>query len=384
MSKDYYKILGVDKGATKEEIKKAYKKLAKKYHPDLNKESDATEKFKEINEAASVLGDDQKRSQYDQFGTAEPGASGFDFRNFSQGNFGENFDFGDIFDMFFGGGFSERARGGRRSYRGSDLRFDLNLELEEIADDIEKTIKLRRLEECSKCEGSGAKSDSDIIECETCNGTGRVTRTKRTPFGMFQTTGMCHDCRGEGKLIKNPCSKCEGKGRVLNTSQIKINIPAGVEDSMRLRVAGEGESGLKGGPAGDLYVVIHVKEHDIFERQGDDLYVEIPISFTQAALGDTIEVPTLDGKTKLKIPSGTQSHTTFRIKNKGIPHLNSYGKGDEKVKVLIETPEKLNKKQIELLKEFQEASGEKPSTSFLKRFLINYNSIISHKSNFQI
>ena len=368
MSDDYYKTLGVEKGASKIEIKKAYKKLAKKFHPDLNKDDPkAAEKFKEINEAASVLGDDQKRAQYDRFGTADTSAGGgFDYRNFSQGA-GSDFDFGDIFDMFFGGGFSGGGRGRGRNYKGSDLRFDLEVTLEEVAHDIEKKVKLRRMESCPKCEGSGAKSNSDIVTCSTCNGTGRVTRTKRTPFGMFQTTGVCHECEGEGKTTKNPCPKCEGKGRVLNTSEIQINIPEGVEHGMRLRVSGEGEAGLKGGPSGDLYVVIHVKEHKIFERQEDDLYVEIPISFTQAALGDTIEVPVLEGKTNLKIPPGTQSHTTFRIKGKGIPHLNSHGKGDEKIKIIIETPEKLSKKQTELLKEFQEASGETPSTSFFKK-----------------
>ncbi len=363
MSTDYYKILGVAKGATKDEIKKAYKKLAKKYHPDLNKEADASEKFKEINEAASILGDDQKRAQYDRFGKAEPGAS-FDYRNFSQGNFGADFDFGDIFDMFFGGGFSGGGR--RRNYRGSDLRFDITLSLEEIAEDIEKKIKLRRLQACPLCNGKGAESESDITECKTCNGAGRVTSTRRTPFEMFQTTTTCNVCRGEGKIVANPCSKCDGKGRVLETSEIKINIPAGVEHGMRLRIAGEGEAGIKGGPSGDLYVIVHVEDHEIFERQGDDLYVEIPISFSQAALGDTIEVPTLDGKTKLKIPSGTQSHTIFRVKNKGIPHLNRHGRGDEKVKVKIETPSKLSKKQEEILKNFQKASGEKPSSSFFK------------------
>ncbi|MBT4857704.1 molecular chaperone DnaJ [archaeon] len=365
MSNDYYETLGVDKGATKEQIKKAYKKLAKKYHPDVNKESNASDKFKEINEAASVLGDDEKRAQYDRFGTADTSAGGgFDFRNFQQGS-GADFDFGDIFDMFFGGG--RGGRSGRRSYKGSDLRFDLRLELEDVANDIEKTVKLRRLEACEACDGSGAKSSSDIVSCDTCRGTGRVTQTRRTPFGMFQTTGTCHSCNGEGKTIKNPCSKCEGKGRVLNTAQIKINVPAGVEDGMRLRVAGEGESGLKGGPSGDLYVVIHVNEHDVFLRENDDLYVEVPISFVQAALGDTITVPTLEGKTKLKIPAGTESHTIFKIKGKGIPHLNHHGSGDEKVKVIIETPKKRNKKQIELLKEFQETTGESPSSSFFKK-----------------
>ena len=363
MTKDYYETLGVDKGATKEEIKKAYKKLAKKYHPDINKESDASEKFKEINEAASVLGDDEKRAQYDRFGKADTsGFGGFDFRDF--GAAGGDFDFGDIFDMFFGGGMRQ---GGRGNYRGSDLRFDMSLELEDVEKGVEKTIKLPRLQTCEDCKGSGAKSSSDIVECNGCNGTGRMTRSRRTPFGIFQTTTTCNVCQGEGKIIKNPCKTCKGKGRVEKISRIKINIPAGVEDGMRLRVAGEGESGIKNGPAGDLYIVIHVKEHNVFERQGDDIYVEVPISFAQAALGDTIEVPTLNSKTKVKIPPGTETHTIFKIKSKGLPRLNRLGKGDQKVRVIIQTPAKLNKKQTELLKEFEKVSGESPSKSFFKK-----------------
>ena len=362
MSKDYYESLGVEKGASKEDIKKAYKRLAKKYHPDLNKESDADEKFKEINEAASVLGDDEKRAQYDRFGKADSNFGGFNYRDF--GASGGDFDFGDIFDMFFGGGMK---RGGGRNYRGSDLRFDMSLELEEIAKGVQKSIILPRLEKCVSCHGSGAKSDSDIISCSQCNGSGRVTRTRRTPFGMFQTTASCNICQGEGKVIKDPCSKCKGQGRTQNNSKVKINIPAGIEDGMRLRITGEGEAGVKGGHSGDLYVVIHVKEHKLFERDGDDLYIEIPISFPQAALGDTIEVPTLDGKTKLKIPGATETHTIFKINNKGIPHLNRSGKGNQKIRVLIQTPHKLNKKQTELLKEFDEISGDSPSKSFFKK-----------------
>ncbi|MFH2020522.1 MAG: molecular chaperone DnaJ [archaeon] len=370
MAKDYYKILGVEKNATKEEIKKAYKQLAKKFHPDVNKESDATEKFKEINEAAEVLADNSKRSQYDQFGDADAfkqasGFQGFDPRDFGFSNMGDvGGDFGDIFDMFFGRGFSS---GGRKSYRGSDLRFDLTIGLDDVASGIEKTVIIPRLESCNVCKGSGANSSSDIGSCSHCGGSGRVTSTRRTPFGMFQTTTTCNNCGGEGKVIKNPCASCRGKGRVQTQAKIKINIPAGVEDGMRLRVSGEGEAGPKGGQSGDLYVVIHVKEHDVFVRDNDDLYIEVPVSFTQVTLGDVIEVPTIEGRAKLKIPSGTQSHTIFRIKGKGIPHLESSGTGDQKVRVMVQTPDKLSKKQQEILKEFQKESGENPSSNFLKK-----------------
>ncbi len=377
MAKDYYDVLGVAKDASKEEIKKAYKKLAKKYHPDLNKESDATEKFKEINEAASILGDDQKRAQYNQFGDAESfkqstGASGFDYSDFSNfRNFGGDFDFGDIFDMFFGGGSGRggfSARRGRRDFSGSDLRFDLNLDLDDIAKGVEKTIILPRLEECKDCKGEGVKNNSDIVSCNNCRGSGRVTSSRRTPFGIFQTTTTCNICNGEGKIIKNPCENCKGKGRLEKEAKIKINIPAGVEDGTRLRVSGEGDSGIKGFDSGDLYVIIHEKKHKLFTREGDDLYIEIPISFTQATLGDIIEVHTLEGKTKLKIPPGTQTNTIFKLKNYGIPHLNRYGKGDQLVRVIIQTPEKLSNKQKELLEQFAKESGDaaQPSKGFFK------------------
>ncbi|MEM4397851.1 MAG: molecular chaperone DnaJ [Candidatus Woesearchaeota archaeon] len=377
MAKDYYDILGVPKTASKEEIKRAYKKLAKQYHPDLNKSPDAAEKFKEINEAASVLGDDEKRAQYDKFGNADDfkKASGFsgnyeDFSNFR--NFGEDFDFGDIFDMFFGSSnFSSfsRQRGKRKDYSGSDLRFDLNLDIQDIAKGVEKTIIINRLEICEDCKGEGTKNESDIAVCTICKGTGKVVSSKRTPFGIFQTTSVCNNCNGEGKIIKNPCQTCKGKGRIQKEAKIKVSIPAGVEDGTRIRIQGQGDKGLKGYPNGDLYIVVHEKEHNFFKREGDDVYVEVPISFTQAALGSTIDVPTLQGNTKLKIPPGTQTHTLFRLKNYGISHLNRYGKGDQLVRVIIQTPENLTKKQKELLEQFAKESGEnaEPSKSFFKR-----------------
>jgi len=363
MSKDYYETLGVEKGSSKEQVRKAYKKLAKKYHPDRFQDTaekkEAEEKFKEINEAAAVLGDDAKRTQYDQFGKAGPQGAGFDFRDFGGfNNFGADFDFGDIFDMFFGGGTGFGGRRSRRSGRGSDLRFDLELELEEVAKEIQKTIIIPRLEKCDDCNGQGAKSASDIITCGQCQGSGRVTRARRTPFGMFQTTSSCDSCYGEGKVIKNPCNRCKGKGRLEKDAKIKVKIPAGVETGTRLRITGEGEAGVKSAPSGDLYVVIHVKPHKYFLRDGDDLYLDVPISFSQAALGDNVEIPILEGKTKLKIPSGTQTDTIFRIKGKGIPHVNGYGIGDQKVRVIVEVPRKLSKKQKELLEKFADERGD--------------------------
>ena len=359
MAKDYYKILGVDKNATKEQIKKAYKRLAKKYHPDLNKDDGAAEKFKEISEAASVLGDDNKRQQYNQFGDADAfkrasagagGFSGFDFSDFMSSTSGFG-DFGDIFDQFFGGG--RRGRSRRRGpSRGSDLRFDLEISLEEAAFGAKKHIIIPRLETCTKCDGSGAESKSDIKTCPECHGSGMIQR-------IISTTTTCGKCRGEGKVIKNPCNVCDGEGRIEKKRKLEINIPAGVENGTRLRVSGEGEVGERGAGPGDLYVVLHAKEHDLFERQGNDLYIDVPITFAQAALGDEIEVPTLKGKSKMKIPSGTQTGTTFRMKGKGVQSLQGYGTGSQMVRVIIQTPKKLNKKQKELLKEFEKQNKDK-------------------------
>ena len=361
MTKDYYKILGVEKTATKEEVKKAYKNLAKQYHPDLNKSPDATEKFKEINEAAAVLADDEKRSQYDQFGTAADfgkGFEGFDFSDFMSSRAG--FDFDDIFESFFGGSNPFGARRRRGPRRGADLRYDMEITLEEAATGATKNIIVPRLESCSKCHGSGAESESDIVNCSDCNGSGVKRQTQRTPFGIFSTTATCGKCRGQGKYIKNECQICDGTGVVKKTRKLEIKIPAGAEEETNLRVAGEGEAGEKGTSPGDLYIVIHVKEHETFERHGDDIYVKVPMPFAIAALGGEIEVPTLDGKAKLKIPAGTQNNTIFRMKGKGIPYLHGSGVGNENVEVVIEVPEKLTKRQKELLQEFEkESKGKK-------------------------
>jgi len=374
MGKDYYKILGVEKNASKEEIKKAYKKLAKKYHPDLNKESNASEKFKELNEAASVLGDDQKKQQYDQFGSdsfktggnagaGAYGTGGFDFSGFDFS------DFGDIFDTFFGGrrgGFGGR-KPNKRDNRGNDLRTDMELSLEEAAFGTKKQISINKKQTCKECDGEGGK---DIVTCPDCHGTGHKIEAKRTVFGIFQTTRPCSTCGATGKVIKNPCKQCHGIGTENKTKKIEVDIPEGIEDNSRLRVSGEGEAGFRGGPSGDLYVVIHIKSHKFFERHNNDIYIEIPISIVQASLGTEIEVPTLDGKANLKIPSGTQPNTIFKMRGKGIPFLHSHGRGDQLVRVNVQIPEKLSKKQKELLNVFAEASGEdaEPQKSFFKKF----------------
>ncbi len=352
MTKDYYKILGVSKGATKEEIKRAYKKLAKKYHPDVNKSHDATEKFKELNEAASVLGDDNKRQHYDQSGTTAEGfnGSGFDFSDFA------NFGFEDILNQFFGGG------GRRRRYepeRGNNLLYELDINLEDAAFGATKSIVIPRLEKCSKCDGSGAKSRSDIVRCPDCNGSGYVRQERRTPFGYFSQTSICRKCGGEGRYIRDECSVCDGTGAVKKTRTIDVDIPKGAEDGLKLRISGGGEAGERGAEPGDLYVELHIAPHKIFEREGDDLNIEVPISFTQAALGSEIEVPTLDGKVRLKIPPGTQTHTLFRMRGKGMPHFNGHGRGNQNVRVIVQVPEKLNKKQKDLLKEFEKTNKDK-------------------------
>jgi len=357
MEKDYYKILGVDKDASKEDIKKAYKKLAKKYHPDINKEPDAAEKFKEINEAASVLGDSQKKEQYDRFGTTadQSGGGGFDPRDFGGFDFG-SFDFGDIFDQFFSGG-RRRRRG---PMPGADLRYDMEITLEDAAFGATKYIKVPRLEHCKKCKGTGAESESDIVTCPECNGTGYVRKTTRTPFGIIQQTGACSKCHGNGKYIKETCADCDGTGLVRATRKIEVEIPKGADTGTKLRIPNEGEAGEKGAPTGDLYLVLHLKEHESFDREEDDINIEVPISFVQATLGSEIEVPTLKGEAKLKIPSGTQTNTIFKMKGKGIPHLNGYGTGSENVRIIIDVPKKLTKKQKQLLQEF-EKEGKKKS-----------------------
>ncbi|MBI2572950.1 molecular chaperone DnaJ [Candidatus Woesearchaeota archaeon] len=369
--KDYYSLLGVEKGATKEDIKKAYKKLAMKYHPDRAAEENKKEyeeKFKEINQAASVLGDDKKRAQYDQYGSAAfnggaggPGGSGFEGYDFSDvmSQFGGMGDFGDIFDQLFGGNAGGRGRGGRR---GSDLLYDIEITLEEVAKGTTKSVKLNKLAHCASCKGKGAHS---FTKCSSCQGSGYMRKIQKTPFGVFQQTAPCSTCQGRGEKASDTCKECNGEGVVRERKEIEVTIPAGIEDGMRLRVTGEGEVGGAGGRAGDLYIQVHVKAHAHFARQGDNLEITIPISFTQATLGDEIEVPTIDGTAVLTIPEGTQSETTFRMKGKGLARIQSSGRGDQMVKVRVAVPTKISKKQRELIKELQE---EKASTGFLKRF----------------
>ncbi len=370
MVKDYYKTLGVEKNASKDDIKKAYKKLAKKYHPDLNKDSSATDKFKEINEAASVLADDKKRAQYDQFGSAETSFSpGFDFNKFDFSDFGfGRFDFGSIFDDLFGGGFSFGGQS-RRPRRGSDLMYETEITLHEAAKGVKKKVELPRMEVCPDCKGSGAFSESDIKTCDNCNGRGMASTTRRTPFGVISTTSGCRKCAGSGKIVEKECEKCDGKGKIKKHVTIDVSIPEGIENGSTLRLQGEGQAGDIGGPAGNLYVVVRIKPHKVFERVGDDIYIEVPISFTQAVFGSEITVPTLDSKAQLKIPKHTQTDTLFRMKGKGIPNLNGRSKGNQFVKVVVQTPEKLNKKQKDLLKEFAKLSGEdaRPDKGFFEK-----------------
>lgn len=358
MSKrDYYEVLGVSKSASKDEIKKAYRKLSKQYHPDINKEPDAADKFKEIAEAYDVLSDDQKKAHYDQFGHTDPnqGFGGFGGQDF--GGFG---GFEDIFSTFFGGGGGGRRRDPNAPRQGADLQYTMTLSFEEAAFGKETEIEIPREESCDTCHGSGAKPGTKVETCSTCGGSGQINVEQNTAFGRMVNRRACNVCRGTGKHIPNKCSTCGGAGKVKKRKKIQVKVPAGIDDGQQLRVSGQGEPGVNGGPAGDLYVVFHVRDHEFFERDGDDIYCEMPITFAQAALGDEIEVPTLHGKVKLKIPAGTQTGTRFRLKGKGISNVRGYGQGDQHVVVLVVTPKKLTEKQKQLLREFSDISGQVP------------------------
>lgn len=354
--RDYYEVLGVEKSTSDVEIKKAYRRLARKYHPDVNPgDKTAEEKFKEINEAYEVLSDQEKRQRYDQFGHAGTDPNGFGgFGGFG----GAGADFGginDIFDMFFGGSTSQRSRGPQP---GADLRMDIELTFEEAAFGVEKDVELPRLENCPKCKGSGAKPGTQPDRCSRCSGTGQVRMTQKTPLGHFQTVKTCPDCGGTGKIITNPCSECKGTGKTRKVRKLHIKIPAGVDTGSRIRLSGEGEPGSKGGPNGDLYVYIEVLPHKLFDRHGNDIYLEMPVTIVQAALGAEIQVPTLEGKATLKVPEGTQTHTTFRMRGQGIPHLRGSGRGDMHVKVIVLTPRKLNEEQKKALQSFAKVCGQ--------------------------
>jgi molecular chaperone DnaJ len=353
--RDYYEVLGVDKNATPDEIKKAYRKLARQYHPDVNKEPGAEEKFKEVKEAYEVLSDDNKRAQYDRYGHIDPN-QGFGGFGGGGGGFEDFGGFGDIFDMFFGGGGSRRNPNAPQ--RGADLQYTMTIEFKEAVFGKEADIEIPRTENCDHCNGSGARPGTHPETCSTCRGTGQQEIVQNTAFGRIVNRRVCPSCSGTGKIIREKCSQCHGSGKVKKRRKIHIKIPAGIDDGSQLRVSGEGESGIRGGPPGDLYVVVHVKPHDFFDREGDDIYCEVPITFAQAALGDEIEVPTLSGKVKLKIPAGTQTNTYFRLKGHGVPRLRGLGQGDQHVKVVVVTPTKLSDKQKELLREFAKLSGE--------------------------
>ena len=364
--RDYYEVLGVGKDADAKEIKKAYRKLAMKYHPDKNPgDKDAEEKFKEINEAYEVLSDEEKRSTYDRFGhDGLNGQGGFGggqgFGGFGGSGFGGFEDiFGDIFGSSFGGGFGGSSSRRRGPKRGADIRQSVTISFEDAAFGKKIKVKINRSEECEECHGSGARPGTSKKTCPTCHGSGTVQSVQRTPFGNIASQRTCSTCNGEGEINESPCNKCHGKGSVRKTKTIEVDIPAGIDDGQMIKLSGQGEVGEKGGPRGDLYIVVNVQKHDIFTREGYDVYIEMPIRFTQAALGDKLEVPTLDGKVSYTLPEGTQTGTVFRLREKGIPKLRSNSRGDQYVKVIIDTPKKLNDEQKELLRKFDESCGNK-------------------------
>ncbi|MGG7198406.1 molecular chaperone DnaJ [Clostridium butyricum] len=358
-NKDYYEVLGLQKGASDDEIKRAFRKLAVKYHPDRNQgNAEAEEKFKEINEAYQILSDPEKKAKYDQFGSAAFDGTG----GFNGGGFGgfDGFDmggFGDIFESFFGGGGgNSRRRNG--PVRGNDIEYTVTLTFEEAVFGVEKEISITRSENCEHCSGSGAEPGTNVKTCPTCGGSGQVRVQRQTPLGSFVSTSTCDHCQGSGKITETPCKECKGKGNIRKNRTIKVNIPAGVDTGNVMPLRGQGEHGLRGGTPGDLYIKINVTPSKVFTRKGNDIYIDTHISMAKAALGTEITVATVDGNVKYTIPAGTQSGTMFRLKSKGIQRVNSTGKGDQYVKVIVDIPKSLNKAQEEALYAFMKASGE--------------------------
>ncbi len=372
--RDYYEVLGVQKNASEDEIKKAYRSLAKKYHPDMNPgDKDAEVKFKEVNEAYAVLSDSEKRSKYDRFGHAafdpsQGGGSGFG----GFGGFEGGFDFGDIFSSFFGGGGSSSSSRRNAPMEGDDIITSITLTFEEAVFGCKKDISFARIEECSECSGTGAEKGSTAETCATCKGSGRVTVRQQTMLGYMQTQRECPDCRGKGKIIKDPCKNCKGKGRVKVNKKFGVEFPAGIDNRQNRVLRGQGSAGYNGGPAGDLIIEVRVKEHNLFRRRGNNVYFDVPISFAEAALGAEIEIPTLDGKgEKYKIPEGTQTGTEFTLRGFGIPDVGTKRKGDIVFTAVVETPASLSNEQKDLLRAFATSLGEnntKKKKSFFSKF----------------
>ena len=360
--RDFYEVLGVDRNATDDEIKKAYRKKAKQYHPDLNPgDKEAEAKFKEANEAYEVLSDKDKRGRYDQFGHAgvDPNfGAGGGAGGWGTGAGGMDFDLGDIFGSFFGGGFGGGSRANPNApRRGEDTQSTITISFEEAAKGCKKKIKVQRIETCPDCNGSGAKPGSSPTTCPDCNGRGQVNVTQRTPFGTIQSVKTCPKCGGKGKIVDDPCNKCRGGGRVRKNRELEINIPAGIDDRQVISVRGEGNRGINGGPAGDLHVTVFVRPHPDFERDGYNIWYDCHVNFVQATLGDTIMVPTLDGKVKFDLAAGTQPGAVISLKGRGIQYLNSRGKGDQYVRIVVEVPKNLTFQQREALKHFKTVMG---------------------------
>ena len=376
--RDYYEVLGVEKSASADEIKKAYRKKAKQYHPDLNPgDKEAEAKFKEANEAYEVLSDDQKKARYDQFGHAgvDPnygaGAGGGFGGGF--GGFGDDIDLGDIFSSFFGGG-GGFGGGGRRANpiaprRGEDLQSTVTISFEEAAKGCKRKVDVNRVDVCSECNGTGAQKGTSPTTCPECHGSGQVMAQQRTPFGVIQTQRACTRCGGKGKIIETPCQKCRGRGRVSKHSTLEVNIPAGIDDRQILNVRGEGNKGINGGPAGDLHVNVNVRPHPFFERDGFNVWCDVHVTFVQAALGDTLMVPTLDGKVKYDIPAGTQPGAVYVLKGKGIQNIHTKVRGNQLVRIIVDVPTKLNAEQKDALLKFNETmGGNKPDMDDKKGF----------------
>ena len=359
--RDYYEVLGLNKGASDDDIKKAYRQQAKKYHPDLHPgDKAAEEKFKEVNEAYEVLSDKEKKARYDQFGHAgvDPnfgaGGGGYGGNPFNGG-----IDLDDIFSSFFGGFGGRRGNAANRPQRGSDVNASITITFEESAKGCKKTVSYNSVDNCDTCHGTGAEPGTHAKTCSACGGSGKVTVNQRTPFGTVQTQRSCDACHGTGKIIEKPCHKCNGSGRHRKSHTVDVTIPAGIKDQMMLNVSGHGDAGYNGGPKGDLHVSVNVKKHSIFERRGDDVWCDLPITFAQAVLGAEVIVPTLDGKVNYSIHEGTQPNDIFRLKGRGIPHLGGRGRGDQYCRVLVEIPKNLNNKQKELVRQFDSTTSEK-------------------------